>query len=153
MYACNCETRCGFFEGVCTPSYATAHFCPPLSAKEPEPWQWDSGQKWITHCATVDGVLAWGRGKPSLAHCPSTAHKPPKYHAARRRHGPQNIVCRCTPETLPPVVRRLPGPRVEEEFVGILAMREVKQILEASRLGVEGLITYPAESPVILDKA
>src|SRR5215211_3710935 len=59
---------------------------------------------------------------------------------------------RCTPETLP-VVRRFPGPRVEEEPVGIPAVREVEQIVEASGLGVEGLIAYPAESPVILDKA
>src|ERR671911_1807264 len=58
----------------------------------------------------------------------------------------------CIPETLLPV-RRFPAPRVEEEPVGIPAVREVEQILEASSLGVEGLIAYSAESPVILDKA
>ena len=50
-------------------------------------------------------------------------------------------------------MRRLPAPRVEEEPVGIPAVREIEQIVEASGLGVEGLIAYPAESPVILDKA
>src|SRR5215213_5457342 len=73
-----------------------------------------------------------------------------------RRHDLQCLhfhpASRCTPETLPPV-RRFPGPRVEEEPVGIPAVREVEQILEASGLGIEGLITYPVESPVILDKA
>lgn len=50
-------------------------------------------------------------------------------------------------------MRRLPAPRVEEEPVGIPAVGEVEQILKASGLGVEGLIAYPAEFPVILDKA
>jgi hypothetical protein len=51
MYAYNPETDCGFFEGVCAPSSATAHSCdppPPRDAKEPEPCQWDSGPKRIT---------------------------------------------------------------------------------------------------------
>src|SRR5215208_2914786 len=29
MYACICESRCGFFEGVCTPCNATAHLRDP----------------------------------------------------------------------------------------------------------------------------
>src|SRR5215204_46884 len=40
MYACVPENGCGFFEGVCTPSNATAHSCdppPPRNTKEPEP--------------------------------------------------------------------------------------------------------------------
>ena len=156
MYACIHETWIGFIEGVRTLSNATAIFCdppPPRNTREPEPRYWNSGPKRVMRRATVEGGLAWGRGKPPPTQCQSSARMPPTHHAARRRHAPQNIACRCTPETLPPVVRRLPGPRVEEEFVGILAVREVEQILEASRLGVEGLITYPAESPVILDKA
>src|SRR5215216_4999940 len=75
-------------------------------------------------------------------------------------HHRQDLQClhfhpasRCTPETLPPVVRRFPAPRVEEEPVSVLTVREVEQLLEVSRLRVEGLIAYPAQSPVILDKA
>ena len=37
----------------------------PRSAKEPEPHRQDSGMKRITHRPSVDGALAWGRGKPS----------------------------------------------------------------------------------------
>jgi hypothetical protein len=61
MYACIRETGRGFFEGVCPPSNATANFHdppPPLSAKEPEPWQWGSGPKWIMRHVTVGGPLA-----------------------------------------------------------------------------------------------
>jgi hypothetical protein len=86
---------------------------------------------------TLQRTLAWGRGKPPPEQCPSSARKPPKHHAQCRRHAPQSIASRSTPETLPPVVRRLPGPRVEEEPAGIPAVREVEQILEASGLGVE----------------
>jgi len=65
MYACIPEIGSGLFEGVCTPGNATIHSCdPPLSAKEPEPRPWDSGQKRITSRATVGGALAWGTGKP-----------------------------------------------------------------------------------------
>jgi hypothetical protein len=43
MYACISVIGYGFFEGVCTPSDATAHSCdppPPGNAREPEPhWQ------------------------------------------------------------------------------------------------------------------
>jgi hypothetical protein len=51
MYACIPEIEGGFFEGVCTPSNATAIFRdppPPRHARGPEPRQWDSGSKWIT---------------------------------------------------------------------------------------------------------
>ena len=51
----------GFFEGVCAPSNATAHFSRPTPTpqrKEPEPQHWGSGPKWITRRATVDGALA-----------------------------------------------------------------------------------------------
>src|SRR5215208_3785220 len=61
MYACVHETECGFFEVACAPSNATAHFGdppPPLSAKEPEPWQWGSSPMWITRRVTVGGALA-----------------------------------------------------------------------------------------------
>src|SRR5919107_6100809 len=139
---------------MCTPSNATTNFCdPPHNTEEPEPDCRGSGPKWITRRATVGVDLAWGRGKPQPAHYQSTARKPPTHHAACRTHAPQSIAGRCTPETLPPVVRRFPAPRVEEEPVGIPAVREIEQILEASGLRVEGLIAYPAESPVILDKA
>jgi len=59
MYACNCRTGCGFFEEVCPPSNATGNSYdppPPLSAKEPEPWQWGSGPMWIMRRVTVGGV-------------------------------------------------------------------------------------------------
>jgi hypothetical protein len=61
MYACIPENGGGFFEGVYPPSTTTA--CPrdpppPPNTKEPEPRQWDSGPKWITSGATVDGALA-----------------------------------------------------------------------------------------------
>ena len=61
MYACFHETERGFFEGVCAPSNATTNFCdppPPPNTKEPEPWQWGSGPKWITSRANVGGDLA-----------------------------------------------------------------------------------------------
>jgi hypothetical protein len=80
MYACIPGTGVGFFKGVCTLSSATANSYdppPPRNAKEPEPHRQGSGPMWITHRATVDGALAWGRGKPPPAHCQSTAPKPP----------------------------------------------------------------------------
>src|SRR5215211_1043537 len=98
------EVGGGFFAGVCTPSNATANFRdppPPLSAKEPEPWQWDSGPKWITHHPTVDGPLAWGRGKPSPEPCPSTARKPPTHHAHCRTRAPRSIASRGAPRRNP----------------------------------------------------
>ena len=49
----------------------------PTNARESEPWRWGSGSKLITIRATVYGDLAWGRGKPRPAQCPSTARKPP----------------------------------------------------------------------------
>jgi hypothetical protein len=61
MYAYIREAWRGFFEGVCTPSNATAHLDdppPPRNAREPEPRQWGSGPKWTTRRATVDGSLA-----------------------------------------------------------------------------------------------
>jgi hypothetical protein len=60
MYACIPGTGRGFFEGVCTPSNATAHsYDPPQPpTQRPEPRQWDSGPKRITSRATVDGALA-----------------------------------------------------------------------------------------------
>jgi hypothetical protein len=91
MYACVHETWAGFFEGLCTPSNATTNFCdppPPRIIREPEPRHWDSGPKMITSRATVSGPLAWGRGKPALAQCPSTTHKPPPHHADYRTHVP-----------------------------------------------------------------
>jgi hypothetical protein len=60
MYACIRGTGRGYLEGVCTPSNATAHIRdppPPRNAKQPEPWQWNSGPKRITRRATVDGAL------------------------------------------------------------------------------------------------
>jgi hypothetical protein len=54
------------------------------------------------------------------------ARKPPTHHAQCRTRAPQSTASRCTPETLPPVVRRLPAPRVEEEPVGIPVAREVE---------------------------
>ena len=59
MYAYTPDIGRGFFEGVCTPSNATAHSCdppPPRNTKEPEPRYWDSGQKWIISCPTVRGI-------------------------------------------------------------------------------------------------
>jgi hypothetical protein len=61
MYACIPENGGGFFEVVCTPSNATADFRdppPPGNTKEPEPWQWGSGPKWIMPRVTVGGALA-----------------------------------------------------------------------------------------------
>src|SRR5215218_10866534 len=63
MYACMLETERGFFQGACAPSNATAHsYDQPHNTKEPEPWQWGSGPKWIMRRLTVGGALAWGRG-------------------------------------------------------------------------------------------
>jgi hypothetical protein len=65
MYACIPEIGRGFFQGVRAPSNATAHsYDQPRNANEPEPRYWDSGPKWITHRATVDGTLAWGTPLP-----------------------------------------------------------------------------------------
>jgi len=155
MYAGLPKICCGFFERVCLPSNATAHFRdpPPPRNTKTGALAGGSGPKRITSRATVDGALAGGRRRPPLYQCQGIARMPPSHHAACRTHAPQSIANRATPETLPPVVRRLPGLRVEEEPVGIPAVREVEQILEASGLRVEGLIAYPAESPVILDKA
>jgi hypothetical protein len=61
MYACILETGRGFFEGVCTPSKATAHSYDPPPARnaiEPEPHWQGSGPKWITSRPTVNGALA-----------------------------------------------------------------------------------------------
>ena len=61
MYACIRETGSGLFEEVCAPNDATVNLRdppPPLSAKEPEPWQWGSGPMWITSHATVSDDLA-----------------------------------------------------------------------------------------------
>jgi hypothetical protein len=61
MYACTPEIERGFFEGVCTPSNATANSCdppPPRYAIELEPWQWGSGPIWIMRRVTVDSDLA-----------------------------------------------------------------------------------------------
>jgi hypothetical protein len=59
MYAYIRKAWREFFEGVCTPSNATAHFHDlPRNAKEPKPRPWGSGPKWTTRCATVDGALA-----------------------------------------------------------------------------------------------
>jgi hypothetical protein len=77
------------------PSSATH---PPLrNTREPESHCRDSGRKRITSRATVDGDLAWDRGKLPPAHCQSTARMPPKHRAAYRRHVPQSIACRCAP--------------------------------------------------------
>jgi hypothetical protein len=81
MYACVLGTERGFFEGLCEPSNASAYSYdppPPPNTKEPEPRQWDSGPKKITSRATVDGVLAWGRGKPQPAHCQSPLARHPR---------------------------------------------------------------------------
>src|SRR5215217_6910548 len=79
MYACFLETGCGFFCGVCTPSNATANSYDP-----PHPQCKETGAplpglrlEVDTPRATVDGALAWGRGKPPPAHCQSTARKYP----------------------------------------------------------------------------
>jgi hypothetical protein len=46
---------------------------PPIPTARPHPQRKGAG----TSNATVSGALAWGRGKPPPAHCPSTARKPP----------------------------------------------------------------------------
>jgi hypothetical protein len=100
MYACISEIDGGFFEGVCTLSDATAHSYdppPPRNTKEPESHWQGSGHMWITRRATVDGALAWDRGKPPHAQCQSTARKLPTHHAQCRTHAPQSIACRCAP--------------------------------------------------------
>jgi hypothetical protein len=95
MYACIPDMGGGFFARVCTPGNATANIGdPPRDTKEPESPCQDSGPKWITRRATVDGALAWGRGKPPLAQCPSTARKPPKRHAPCHTHVPRSIASR-----------------------------------------------------------
>jgi hypothetical protein len=61
MYAYIPEIGGRFFEVVCAPSTTPANFRdppPPLSAKEPEPWQWGSGPMWIMRRVTVSGALA-----------------------------------------------------------------------------------------------
>ena len=62
MYDCVPENGGGFFEGVCTPSNATAHSCdPPLptrSAREPESCWQGCGLKKITRHATVGQLKA-----------------------------------------------------------------------------------------------
>jgi hypothetical protein len=59
MYACIPESGGGFFEGVCTPSNATAHsYDPPRNAKEPEPRYWNSGPKRVMRRSTVRGDSA-----------------------------------------------------------------------------------------------
>jgi hypothetical protein len=91
MYACIPEIVRGFFGWVCTPSNAIAHSYdpPPLHhTKEPEPPRQGSGPKRVRRHSTVSGDLAWGRGKPSLAQCPSTARKSPTHHAEYRVHTP-----------------------------------------------------------------
>src|SRR5215218_2114746 len=84
---------------------------PPISAthprpavQSPEPHCQGSGQKRFTSRPTVSGAVAWGRGKPSPAHCTSTAHKPPTHHAPCRRHAPPSIACRCAPRRNPHLV-------------------------------------------------
>ncbi len=82
MYACKREPGRGFSEGLSTPSNATVHLHdpPPLrNAKVPELQCQGSGPKRISRRATVDGALAWGRGKPPPEQCPSTAPKPTKH--------------------------------------------------------------------------
>src|SRR5215217_87339 len=104
MYACIPDIGGGFLEVVRPPSSATADLHdppPPPSAKETEPRHWGSGPQGITRRATVRGALAWGRGKPPPAHCPSTARKIPTHHAACHRHAPQSIACRGAPRRSP----------------------------------------------------
>src|SRR5215210_1130664 len=82
MYACYRGTGCGFFGGVralATPALESSDPPPPRNTKEPEPHRQGSGPKWITRYAIADGDLVWGRGKPPLAHCPSTARKLPTH--------------------------------------------------------------------------
>src|SRR5215208_8289737 len=119
MYACIPGTERGFFEAVCAPTTATTKFCdpPPLrNTREPESHCRDSGPKWITPRANVDGALSWGRGKPPPEPCQSTARMPPKHHAAYRRHVPQSIACRCAPRKNPLSWR----PRSFHEFVNVM---------------------------------
>src|SRR5215203_1927394 len=79
MYACICETEAGFFEQVCAPSNASAYLRdPPHNTKEPESCCQGSGPKRITSRATVEGGLAWGRGRPPPAQCPNIARMPPR---------------------------------------------------------------------------
>src|SRR5215217_9413774 len=103
MYACISEIGGGFFEVVCPPSNATADsYDPPHPATQrPEPHCQDSGLKRVTRHSTVDGALAWGRGKPPHAHCQSTARMPPTHHAACRTHVPHNIASKCAPRRNP----------------------------------------------------
>ena len=61
MYAYTREAWRGFFEGVCTPSNATAHLDdppPPHNAREPEPRQWGSGSMRFTSHPSAYGPLA-----------------------------------------------------------------------------------------------
>jgi hypothetical protein len=91
MYACIRRIGRGFFEVVCAPSNSTAIFHdppPPGNIREPEHHCQGSRPKKITSRSTVGGALAWGRGKPSPARCPSTTRKLPKHHAQCRRHSP-----------------------------------------------------------------
>jgi|SRR5215218_1892930 hypothetical protein len=84
MYACMPEIGGRFFKGVCTPSNATAYsYDPPQPpTQRPEPHCQGSGSKWITRRSTVDGALAWGRGKPPPERCSGTAPKPPRHRGA-----------------------------------------------------------------------
>src|SRR5215216_2781892 len=119
MYACIHESWAGFFERVCTLSATTANLRdppPPRRTKEPEPHCQGSGSKRITRRATVNGALAWGRGRQPPAQCPSTAHKPPRHHAACRRHAPQSIACRCAPRRNP----LLEQPRSRHQLVDVV---------------------------------
>ena len=103
MYSCVHETGHGFFAGVCTPSNATANFRDP-----PHPQCKGTGApspglqlEEDRYRATVGGALAWRRGKPQPAHCPSTARRLPTHHVECRTRVPQSIACRCAPRRNP----------------------------------------------------
>jgi hypothetical protein len=60
MYACISDIEGGFFEGVCTPSNATAHSCDPPPPPNTNTRVPTTGlrPKRITSRATVDEALA-----------------------------------------------------------------------------------------------
>jgi hypothetical protein len=98
------KTGADFWRGYAHPAMQPPIPAPhplPRNTKEPEAHCQDSGSKRITSRATVDGALAWGRGRLPPALCQSTARKPPTHHAVCRTNVPRSIVSRCAPRKNP----------------------------------------------------
>ena len=75
MYAYIREAWRGFFEGVCTPSNATAHLDDPRpsrNAREPEPRQWGSGTTAPLLPHDAIGVLSSSTLRTHTLPCPTT---------------------------------------------------------------------------------